>query len=334
MRPTLRPGLVIAWRSPTALQLGLDDPHPVVLSGLSPAGRSVLDLMDGTRTVDQIASQLPSVDPEQVRDVVSRLDSIGALIDAGLWPGGRGQPARRREQLLPDLLATAPADPDRWWTALATTQVTVVGASRLGGVIARALSESGIGSVSVDDHRLVTADDVSLGGFSTSDIGTSRSDLLRAHPGPPRSGRRRTMLRELKVLTDAVDLDEHATDLTSRGLPYLVVTCLERSGTIGPLVDPGTTACHFCVELHRRDADPAWPDLWRQRTWSPSPVALASTVAVTAHLAAAQVVSWALGEPTPAASGVLTVDGRRGTSIRQPLGPHPECGCTWRPLAS
>jgi hypothetical protein len=330
----LRPGLAVAWRSPGTLQLGLDGPEPLVVSGLSPACRAALGMMDGTRTVDQVVDQVHTDDHAAVHELVDRLASAGALLDAGLWPGGRGQPPARRERLLPDLVATAPADPDSWWAALATAHVTVFGASRLGAVVARALSESGIAKVEVHDRRPVTAADVCLGGFASADIGSMRSELLRAHPGPPPPPRRRKVERHLAVVTDAVDIDQRAATLAASGTPYLVTSCQERAGTVGPFVDPGSSACHFCLELHRRDEDPAWPELWRQRTWSASPVTVASTVAVTAHLAASQVVSWVLGEPMSSAVGVLQVDGRRGTSVLRPVSPHPECGCAWRPLAS
>ena len=334
MRPMLRPGLAVAWRSPGSLHVGLDDPEPFVVSGLSPACRAALGLMDGSRTVDQVAEQLPSMDPEVLHDLVERLTSAGALLDAGRWPGGRGQPAERRDRLLPDLEATAPADPERWWAALDATHVTVIGASRLGSVLARALSESGIARIEVDDRRPVTASDVCHGGFAATDIGTPRSALFSAHPPQAAARRLPKVERQVAVVTDAVDVGQRAATLAARGTPYLVVSCRERYGVVGPFVDPGAIACHFCVELHRRDADPAWPELWRQRTWSSSPVALSSAVAITAHLAASQVVSWALDEPTQARHGLLEVDERRGTSALRPLRPHPECGCTWRPLAS
>jgi hypothetical protein len=333
MRPMLRPGLAVAWRSPGSLHLGVGDPDPVVVSGLSTGARSVLALMDGTRTVAQLVAQATGCHPLEVYELVEHLIAARALIDAGRWPGGMGAPAARRERLLPDLMASAPSDPDRWWDSLSRAHVTVVGASRLGAITARALAESGIGRVSVDDPRTVTLADVALGGFGIDDVGTTRSALLHAHPGPPSPRAKPDAERQLVVLTDAVDVDVRARALTARGAAYLVVSCRERLGWVGPFHEPGRSPCHFCVELHRRDRDPSWPDVWRQRTWDASPVALASVAAITAHAAASHVVAWAVDEAVPSMHGVIEIGGDAGGRT-WPTSPHPECGCTWTSLAS
>jgi hypothetical protein len=312
----------------------VDHPEPVIVTGVSEAGRTALALMDGTITLEQLLEPFELPARHEVRDLLARLAAAGAVIDAGRWPGGRGVPAARRERLMADLTATAPADPDLWWRSLSRTHVTVVGASRLGAITARALAESGFASVTVDDSRPVTSADVVLGGFTPDDVGSSRADLLRSHPGPPAERARPHCDREVAVLTDAVDIDSRAKDLAAIGVPYLVVACRERSGRVGPFVQPGLTACHFCVELHQRDVDPDWPDVWRQRTWDASPVAQSHAAAVTAHTAAAHVVAYALGRPVPSALGVVSIDLDRAASPFRATPPHPECGCTWTPMAS
>jgi hypothetical protein len=333
MRPMLRPGLSRAWRSADSLQFGVDDPNPVILSGLPAQCRAALLLMDGARTSDEILMQLSSTgSTDGIIDFIDRLEAIGVVVDGGRWPGGATVAAASREQLLPDLMARAPRDPDRWWESLAKTHVVVMGASRLGAIIARALNSTGIGSVTVDDPRPVQLADVALGGFTRSDVGRQRSELLTAHDDFEAMRSSLPPDRQIFVVTDAVDVDATARSLTARAMPFLVATCRERIGWVGPLVDVGVTACHFCVQLHRRDHDPAWPQVWRQRTWDATPVALASTAAITAHIATSHIVEWCCGESVPSMRGVVEVDSTYGMSAFHPTPPHPECGCAWSAL--
>lgn len=48
-------------------------------------------------------------------------------------------------------------------------------------------------------------------------------------------------------------------ELMAMGIPHLLVSAFEGHGSIGPLVLPGETACLHCLDLTRRDRDPAWP---------------------------------------------------------------------------
>jgi hypothetical protein len=335
MRPMLRPGLSWAWRSADSLQFGVDDPHPVIVTGLPPQCSAALELMDGANTSDEILESLAATGPiDGIPDLIERLTAVGALVDGGRWPGGASVAAAARDRLLPDLMARAPDDPDHWWTSLARTHVVVVGASRLGAIIACALSSAGIGRVTIEDVRPVNAADVALGGFSRSDVGRRRSDLLATHDDLQAMESTLEPDRQIFVVTDATDIDGRARSLTAQRLPFLVASCRESVGWVGPLVHVGITACHFCVQLHRRDHDPAWPQVWRQRSWDVTPVALASAAAITAHIAASHVVEWSCGESVPSMRGVVEVNSIYGVAGFHPTPPHPECGCVWTSLAA
>jgi hypothetical protein len=291
--------------------------------------------MDGTSTLDEILVRLAETGAtDGITDLIDRLMAVGALVDGGLWPGGSSVAKAARDQLLPDLMACAPRDPDHWWESLASTHVVVAGASRLGSIVACALSSAGVGRVTVDDPRPVNHADVALGGFHRSDVGRRRSDLLATHDDLQAMDSSVEPHRELVVITDAVDIDARARSLTAQRIPFLVVSCRESVGWVGPLVEAGVTACHFCIQLHRRDHDPGWPQVWRQRRWDATPVALASTAAIAAHIAASHVVQWSSGESVPSMRGVVEVDARYGMAAFHPTPPHPECGCVWTPLAA
>jgi len=99
---------------------------------------------------------------------------------------------------------------------------------------------------------------------------------------------------------------------------------------VGPLVVPGDGPCLRCLDLHRTDADPAWPALLHRLAAAPAnrPGELHVPVlaGVAAHLAAAMVLGLLDGEPR-----------RPGLTWQVPLPdavprervwvPHPRCGC-------
>ena len=333
MRPIIRPGLTVAWRTADTVQLGIDDPHPIVISGVAPSAKAVLDLMDGVRTRSDILAVAEQDEIDEVSSLIDQLIELGAVVDAGRWPGGPRISATSRARLLPELMSAAPPDPDRWWRSLAQSQVSIVGASRLGATLACALAAAGIGRVVVEDRRPVALADVSPGGFTPDDVGEPRSTVLSLHPEWRAMSSRLPLRRELTVVTDASDIDANTQRLATHGSTHLVVSCHERIGRVGPFVRPGITPCVVCLHLHRRDHDPQWPDVWRQQPHVPSPVANAAIVAITAHIAATHVLSWALGDDPPSTHGVIEILAPYGTVITRPSHRHPECGCAWATMA-
>ncbi|MFI6325127.1 thiamine biosynthesis protein ThiF [Nonomuraea sp. NPDC050556] len=65
---------------------------------------------------------------------------------------------------------------------------------------------------------------------------------------------------DLVVLAPVGPLDGVlVTELLTMRIPHLLVSASEGYGCVGPLVLPGETACLHCLDLTRRDRDPAWP---------------------------------------------------------------------------
>ena len=62
------------------------------------------------------------------------------------------------------------------------------------------------------------------------------------------------------VETDVAD-PERAPSLVAAGTAHLSVVVREADIVVGPLVVPGDGPCLRCLDLHRTDADPAWPTL-------------------------------------------------------------------------
>lgn len=339
MRPMLCPGLRWAWRSPDTVQFGIDVPQPLIVSGLPPVSRQLLATLNGVRTEQEIVRQLVA-DGDDVTNgadtaaVLKRLAQVGVVVDGGKWPGRLPLPSDLRERLEPDIRATSALarwrlEPAARWDALSRSHVTIAGVSRLGAILARLLAAAGVARVDLDDPRQVTPADVSPGGFVATDVGGRRADLLLTHQEWGNRPRSSTIVRQLAVVTDAVDTHPRCRALTAAGSAHLVVSCHELLGRIGPLVQPGQSPCQFCLELTRRDLDRDWPDMWRQQAADPTPNADGVLIAITAHLAAAHVLDWLSGGQPPSIGGFVEVAAPHASTTLRRLTQHPECGCAW-----
>ncbi len=112
--------------------------------------------------------------------------------------------------------------------------------------------------------------------------------------------------------------------LLRRDLPHLGVVLHETSARVEAPVEPGRTACLWCAELHRTDADPAWPAIAAQllgrRSGADEPVLRTELVGLVARLVLARLD----GAELPPVAIELAADGRRS---EHPAAPHPRCGC-------
>jgi hypothetical protein len=90
-----------------------------------------------------------------------------------------------------------------------------------------------------------------------------------------------------------------------RDIPHLPVVIGDGGVTVGPLVEPGTGPCLYCVQLTRTDDDPAWPaiatQLWNRPVPAMTRLAVAEAAAFTARrvlervtAASGEAMSWRL----------------------------------------
>jgi bacteriocin biosynthesis cyclodehydratase domain-containing protein len=110
-----------------------------------------------------------------------------------------------------------------------------------------------------------------------------------------------------------------------RDMPHLPVVYGDSIVRIGPFVEPGSGPCLFCLELHRTDADPAWPAIASQligrRVHTETHLAATEVAAIVARM----VQRRAADGPGPARSIELEVSTGR-TSERDWVR-HPDCQC-------
>ncbi|MGL4340787.1 MAG: TOMM precursor leader peptide-binding protein, partial [Rhodoglobus sp.] len=112
-----------------------------------------------------------------------------------------------------------------------------------------------------------------------------------------------------------------------RDVPHLPVVLSDTSAMIGPLVEPGSGPCLLCLELHRRDADDAWPAIATQLLGRRRQVKSAM-LAGEAAIAAARMAIAQLGGPAAVgAAHSLRIDAATGVRRRREWQEHPLCGC-------
>ncbi len=110
-------------------------------------------------------------------------------------------------------------------------------------------------------------------------------------------------------------------------VPHLPVVLGDRHAVVGPLVEPGRTVCCYCLDLHRRDADPAWPAIATQLLGRDSGSDAGLVPAEVAALAARPSHRLLTTGENPLAAHQAVLDVRTGRISRRASLPHPRCGC-------
>jgi bacteriocin biosynthesis cyclodehydratase domain-containing protein len=322
---------------------GADSTDGLLVDPAAAALRALLRGLDGRRAQRAVLADAArsGLDPVAVRSVLDRLRGTGLLVDldpADLLASSAGPAAEARTAA--ELPAATSAGARSGWPARRAAAVVVEGATRVGTPLAAMLAASGVGRVSVRDDGLVAAGDVIVGGLAAADEGRPRSvaaadAVRRASPLTDLRPLPEGTAPDVVVLTSAwAAADPLARGLSRGGVPHLVATVRGETGVVGPLVVPGATSCLHCADLHRRDADPAWPEMAAQLTARRSPPSGATlTCLLTATLAAQQVLAFLDRTARP-----VTLQGT--VELRPPeLLPrlrrwpaHPACGCLPGPL--
>lgn len=349
MRPVLKPALRRLWRSDAVLQLGADPENGVVLDGVTESAVNVLSLLDGKRDRRQVvAAAATSGAPEaDVRALLDLLRSVAVLDDANARP--QRLTALERARLEPDLatltlLTTQPGDGVACLERRRAASVLVIGAGRVGSLVAALLGAAGVGHIAIRDTRLAEPSDAVPGGVTPRDDGQPRAlaamDAARRAGAasvdgalrPPSSGDCSGADFAVLATDGAFTAPAEVVDvLGAVGLPYLVTGVRETYGVVGPLVIPGRSSCPRCHDLHRAERDPCWPMLAAQLAAEPRDGTVACDVTLAAGVAAlsaGQVLAHLIGPGlTRAVDATLELRLPEWTVRRRVWTPHPECAC-------
>jgi hypothetical protein len=351
MRPALKAGLRPLWRDRDTLQVGVDPRRAAALTGLGKAA-AIVSLLDGSRDVAEVVRTAAryGITPKAANRVLGLLASAGVLDD---FPAHLHAtlPDYLRARLAPELACAALAyghgdGGARVITRRRAAFVRVYGAARVGAGIATFLAASGVAWVSCRDTGTVTPADVMPGGLDLGDVGDDRAT------GVARAIRR--VAREVRTADDEARLPDLAVlagpgagsdpltlaELIRLRVPHLAVRADEAIGVVGPLVEPGRSACLRCVDLSKAARDPAWPVILAQAGGlagesaggagpAVSPQACGTVLAAaTAALAAAQALAFIdRAVPLVTAGGTLEVVLPDWQWRRRSWPPHAACTC-------
>ncbi|MET1156342.1 TOMM precursor leader peptide-binding protein [Arthrobacter sp.] len=322
-------------------------------------------VLDGTGESDRqflrrLRQGFESADLDAVRAGCGLEADRAALLLAALAPvlvpdaGGERLSGLRADRLAPDTRhwsAVYSVDGEGSLAARSRCVVQIIGLGRTGAALATALTAAGVGTLLLEDPAVVGPADVGSGAFRITDIGLTRGQAVRraarqidptvaCHLLPGTTAEQGAAGIFPRALNLAIYLDRDVADprvaaaLMSRGHPHLSVLVREHDTLIGPLVVPGQTSCLGCVELHRADANPTWPEVAAKLTSTPGRAPgrgqadeVSQSVAA-AGLAAIQALLFLDGRNQPGSfSAVLKLESGDGTLARHAYPPHPDCGC-------
>lgn len=362
----VKPALRRAWRSLQCVQFGITPAHAVVMSPVDTATGALLGLLDGTRGTELLRAEARALGlPDgHLEAFLGRLAAAGLLADASTGRPGRAGPAAGAvdgalDPLRADLasLSVVHREPDRAIRTLGARRalrVQVRGAGRVGATVAALLSAAGVGTVEVLDSGRVEPWETAPGGLPAEAVGERRATAARrlvgrwargatrAGPaagavgaGGPGEGHGEPGL-SLVVVTPRDGLGAYVPDplpaepWISTGTPHLYAGVLEATGTVGPLVLPGGTACARCLQEELTDREPVRPRLlaqWRSGAPHPLPACDPALATAVAGLTAAHALAFLDGD-LPASTGArwevsLPLLEWRAERLR----PHPACPC-------
>jgi hypothetical protein len=356
-RPTLLPGLRRLWRTPHMLQLGVDPARAVVLELANPAVAKLLDLLDGAHSERSVLAHAAryGVADADARILLDALRSAGLVIGAhALLPGQLAGPVRRR--LTVEAAAIALRSTDSRQTATpaqilrhrAAARVVVVGPGRLGPAVVIALAHAGVGQISPALDGPVEPGDT-ISGLLADDVGRPRSAAVaeaiqRAVPGTDTRPIRRGEASFVVQTGTAGPARLHAATYARYRLAHMPATVRDGTAVVGPLVPPAGSPCLNCLDLHRKDRDPAWPGLAAQLATATAtdPVqgggepCAAPTVLAAAGFAAAEVLAYLDGRVAgngpgdPQTLGATVEISAPGRHRRRTWPPHADCDCSQR----
>jgi hypothetical protein len=318
--------------------------HPAratVLELPDPAAARLLDLCDGEHTERGVLTYAArhGISESDARTLLDGLRGAGLLLPAqAILPATLPEGVRRRLAAEAAAIALsvegATGSPAQALRRRQAARVVITGAGRLAGPLAVALADAGVGHVHPALHGLVTPGDVVGAVLRPGDVRRPRAAAVaeavrRAAP--------ETQTRSLRAGEPSfvihLGADRPAALLAAgharRRRPHLMIEVRDTAVVVGPLVPPSGPVCLNCVDLHRRDRDPAWPALAAQLGEPGLETVSAPTVLAAAGLAAAEVLAYVDGG-APGTVGATVEIASAGRLRRRTWAPHPNCDCRRR----
>jgi len=208
-------------------------------------------------------------------------------------------------------------------------KVVVTGRGRLAAPIALALARSGVGHVRPDLAGTVHWTEA-LDALGPAAVATPRGPAVAAAIELAVPGTRTGPCRPQLVVQAGADRPATVTaaGAARRRQAILMVEIRDGCPIIGPLVAPRASPCLDCLDRHRADRDPAWPDIAAQlATTRVEEHCDHATLLTAAAFAAAEALAYIDGHEPQTAGGAVEITAP-GRLRRRRWPPHPLCGCS------
>jgi hypothetical protein len=307
--PQLAPHAPVLRRSAGEWQIGLEPEDALVLRG--DRYGALLALCNGEHQLDEIRqrAEQAGISERQLRSTLAALTTAGLLTGRGATePSARG--------------------------SVVDARVRLVGAGPLGSRIAVGLHAAAIAELYIFDDCAPEIELYPLAGAHGTRAQAACSALLPS-PAQARSPLNHWSKPDAQpidltiIAADTPEVDRVLTDHFLRhDQPHLLLRCLGRSVCVGPLVIPGRTSCVRCADLHRTDADPAWPQVLSQLTQTALPQNPA-LLAWAAQTAVVQGLAFLSGSQPESAGATLELTDRDYRMRWRSWPAHSGCGCGW-----
>jgi bacteriocin biosynthesis cyclodehydratase domain-containing protein len=329
-----------------------------VLRAPSRAQHALLEALDGTRTVRQIAGLVADIDPtigvESVATAIGELHQLGMVENAAgdEHPDLTAEERSRFDRQLRYLadMASGELSCAEAQVRLKRSTVTIIGLGGLGSWVALSLALAGVGHlVGYDDdvvelsnlHRQILYGEADIGlpkadaaaARLTAQAPWTRVDTYRARlHGPEHVA---AAIAGADLVVEAADWPAHLISrwvdeaCRSVGVPHISASLAPPVGRVGPLIVPGQTPCYRCHEAALRRRSPLYEEVVAMRSSTSARAANSGpALGAISTLLAAEALHHLSGVRKAATLGAAVVlDLRTLHTEREELEPDPDCEC-------
>jgi bacteriocin biosynthesis cyclodehydratase domain-containing protein len=323
----------------------------LALPALGPHQRALLDGLDGTRTVDDLAGVHPELTVAEVTETLAQLSELGLVEDAaadGDWLSATEQERYDRQLEYFGELVGGGDTRAACQARLREARVIVIGLGGLGAWALWALAAAGVGElVGVDGDAVELSNLQRQTLYREQDIG-QRKVLATARTLADFNSsirfeaidRRLDGPEAVAPLVAGADFVVEAADWPPYRLSRWINSCCAEAGVphvaasqfpplirVGPTFVPGTRGCLSCVEEGARASDPLFDELaaWRQQADTVA-ATFAPACALIGGILSSDVIHHLTGLAAPATlQASVVIDIRTLEQRRVPVEPVPGC---------
>jgi molybdopterin-synthase adenylyltransferase len=323
----------------------------LALPALAPHERALLDGLDGTRSVDELAALHPGLTAAEVTETLAQLYDLGLIEDAaadGDWLSPTEQERYDRQlEYFGELVARGESRA-ACQARLREARVVVIGLGGLGAWALWALAAAGVGElVGVDGDAVELSNLQRQTLYRERDIGQRKAlATARTLADFNSSIRFEAIDRRLEghaavaAVVEGADFVIEAADWPPYRLSRWINTCCAEAGVphigasqfpplirVGPTFVPGVRGCRSCVEEGARASDPLFDELaaWRQQADTVA-ATFAPACSLIGGVLSSDVIHHLTGLAQPATLQASVVIDIRTLELRRiPVEPVPGC---------